>query len=72
MQPAQVIQLYEVGQRGRPVALIQAGDLRDPYAKSPWQRVKAAFRAFGDALREARELEAQMLGSGRFRGFRED
>jgi hypothetical protein len=74
MQAANVVQLYEIGQRGRPVRLIAPGDLDDPYAKaSLWKRVRSGFAAFADALREARELEAQMLGpNGRFRNFRED
>ena len=73
MQTANVIQLYEIGQRGRPIRMIAPGDLEDPYDKpSLWKRVKSGFATFADALREARELEAQMLGQGRFRGFRED
>ncbi len=74
MQAANVIQLYELGQRGRPIRLIAPGDLNDPYDNKPslWKRVKSGFANFADALREARELEAQMLGQGRFRGFRED
>jgi len=72
MYSAQVVQLYERGQRGRPITFIGAGDLRDPYGKSPWQRVKSAWAAFTDAMREARELEASLIGKGHYREFRQD
>ena len=72
MFSAQVIKLYENGRRGRPVRTINPGDLADPYGKSPWQRVKTFFATIADALREARELEAQMLGRTPYRAFRVD
>ena len=72
MFSAQVIKLYENGRRGRPVRTINAGDLADPYGKSLWQRTKALFATFADTLREARELEAQMLGRSPYRAFRID
>ena len=72
MYYAQVIQLYERGLRGGPVRFIAPGDLRDPYGKSPWQRVKSAWATFTDAMREARELEASLLGKGHFRALRQD
>src|SRR6478735_2185284 len=69
MQNANVIQLYEAGLRGRPVARIQAGDLADPYCKSPWQRAATLWSTIVDLVRETREMETQLLGRTTYRHF---
>ena len=63
----EVLKLYEVGRRGRPVRGIRAGDLNDPYGKTPWQKVVALFGTIVDIAREARELETRMLAQGGYR-----
>ena len=64
MQNASLMSVYEAGLRGRPVPRIEAGDLADPYVKSPspWQRVATLWSAIVDIVRETRELEARLLG----------
>jgi hypothetical protein len=68
MSTIEAVKLYELGQRGRPVAGIRAGDLADPYARTPWQSVKSFFRTMLEVAREARELEEQMLAKSFHRG----
>jgi hypothetical protein len=63
---ANVIRIYETGLRGLPVERIRPGDLADPYAKSPWQRVKALWSTIVDVVRETRALQAKLLQDARF------
>jgi len=69
VQNANVIRIYETGLRGRPVARIGAGDLAEPYGKSPWQRVKALWSDIAEVVRETRELQARHLGRTHYRYF---
>ncbi len=69
MSNANVIELYEVGLRGRPVPHIAAGDLADPYQKSLWQRAVGAFNLIVDVVREARAMQKAMLGRTTYRDF---
>ena len=69
MQNASVIRLYEAGLRGRPVPRIEAGDLGDPYGKSPWRRVATLWATIVDIARETREMETRLLGRTTFRHF---
>jgi hypothetical protein len=62
MQAQGILNLYEIGRRGKPVATIQPGDLADPYGKKPWDRVVSFFSTVAEIARESRELERQMLG----------
>lgn len=68
MSPTEAVKLYELGQRGRPIPGIRAGDLDDPYGKTPWQHVVSFFGTVVDIAREARELETRMLANGYRRG----
>ena len=71
MQNASLMTVYEAGLRGRPVPRIEAGDLADPYGKSPspWQRVATLWATIVDVLRETRELQARLLGRTSYRYF---
>ena len=69
MQNATVMSLYEAGLRGRPVPRIEAGDLGDPYGKSPWQRVTSVWSTIVDVVRETRELQTSLLGRTTYRFF---
>jgi hypothetical protein len=71
MQSGDVIKLYDIGLRGKPIRTIGAGDLAQPYARSLWTRIREFGAAIVDVAREARALEQKMLGSGRYRGFGE-
>ena len=66
MQDANVIRIYETGLRGLPVARIRPGDLADPYARSPWQRLKGLWITVVDVVRETRALQAKLLQDARF------
>ena len=67
MPNANVIRVYETGLRGRPVRQIGAGDLADPYGKSPWQRIVALWSTIVDVVRETRELQTRLLGRTTYR-----
>lgn len=67
MQTGNVVSLYEIGLRGRPIETIGEGDLAQPYAKSLGQRVRRFFTAIVEVVRESRELEIRMLGDDGFR-----
>jgi hypothetical protein len=67
MQASEVVKLYQIGQRGRPIRTIGAGDLAQPYARSLWSRIVEFGAAVIDVAREARALERKMLGGGRGR-----
>ncbi|MFO1312112.1 MAG: hypothetical protein U1F41_08625 [Burkholderiales bacterium] len=69
MSNVNVIELYEIGLRGRPVPRIAAGDLADPYQKSLWQRVSEGWKAIVEVARETRALERSMLGRTTYRAF---
>jgi hypothetical protein len=69
MQNVNVIRLFESGLRGRPVPRIQAGDLADPYGKSPWQSVATLWSKIVDVVRETREMETSLLGRTTYRYF---
>ena len=66
MQTTNVIRIYETGLRGLPVARIRPGDLADPYAKSPWQRVSALWSTIVDVVRETRALQSKLMQDARF------
>lgn len=67
MQVQGILKVYETGRRGRPVRTIQPGDLADPYGKTPWRRLVTLWSTLVDVVREARELEARLLGSAQYR-----
>lgn len=67
MQSGDVIKLYDIGLRGKPVRTIGVGDLAQPYARSLWSRIREAGAAIVDVAREARALEQKLLGSGSYR-----
>ncbi|MFO1415656.1 MAG: hypothetical protein U1F10_17515 [Burkholderiales bacterium] len=67
MQTGNVLNLYEVGLRGRPVETIGEGDLAEPGAPTIMQRVRGFFTTMSDIARESRELEIKMLGDEGFR-----
>jgi hypothetical protein len=67
MHAGNVMKVYEIGRRGKPVRTIMPGDLDDPYGKSPWQRVVTLWSALVDIARESRALETEMLGRAAYR-----
>jgi hypothetical protein len=67
MHSTQVLKVFEVGRRGKPVTTIGPGDLAEPYAKGPWQRVVALWTTIVEIARETRELETRLLGRGHYR-----
>lgn len=67
MSNASVIELYEIGLRGRPVPRIAEGDLADPYRKSLWQRVAEVWNMIVDVAHETRAMETSLLGRTTFR-----
>ena len=69
MSNASVIQLYEIGLRGRPVQRIAAGDLADPYERSVWQRVADGWKTIVEVVKETRALEKSLLGRTTYRDF---
>lgn len=69
MSNANVIELYEVGLRGRPVPRIGAGDLADPYQKSLWQQIANVWNAIVDVAQETRRMERTLLGRTTYRDF---
>lgn len=71
MQSGNVVKLYEVGLRGRPIRTIGPGDLADPSAPSLWKRIAALGAAMLDVAREPRALEARFLGRTHYRRFHE-
>jgi len=62
MQTGNVINLYEVGLRGRPIETIGEGDLAQPYALPLWQRAKTFAKSVVEIARDSRELEKKLLG----------
>ena len=66
MQTANVIRIYETGLRGLPVDRIGAGDLADPYAKSPWQRLVGLWSTLVAVVRETRALQSKLMQDARF------
>jgi hypothetical protein len=64
---SEVMKVYHIGRRGRPVRMIVAGDLTDPYRRSPWRRIVTLWNEIVDVARETRELETQLLGRGHYR-----
>ena len=69
MSNASVIQLYEIGLRGRPVQRIAAGDLADPVERSLWQRVVDAWNTIVEVVEETRALRQSLLGRTTYRDF---
>ena len=69
MQNLNVMRLYELGLRGRPVTRIGEGDLADPYRKSPWQRLATLWSTIVDIVRETRETQERLLGRTTYRYF---
>jgi hypothetical protein len=67
MQTGNVVSLYEIGLRGRPIATIGEGDLAEPGAPTLLQRVRNFFTTMAEVARESRELEIKMLGDEGFR-----
>ncbi len=67
MQTGNVLNLYEIGQRGLPIETIGEGDLAEPGAPSLGQRVLRFFATIADVARESRELEIKMRGDDGFR-----
>lgn len=62
MQTGNVITLYELGLRGRPIETIGEGDLAQPYALPLWQRVKTFVKSVVEVARDSRALEKKLLG----------
>ncbi|MFO1305878.1 MAG: hypothetical protein U1F54_19310 [Burkholderiales bacterium] len=69
MSNASVIQLYEIGLRGRPVPRIAAGDLADPYQKPLLQRVADFWKTIVEIVQETRAMERKLLGRTTYRYF---
>ena len=69
MQNLNVMRLYELGLRGRPVARIREGDLADPYGKSPWEPLVTLWSTIVDIVRETRENQERLLGRTTYRYF---
>jgi hypothetical protein len=67
MQTGNVVSLYEIGLRGRPIETIGAGDLAQPYARPFLERSREFLRTIVDVVRESRELEKKMLGEEGYR-----
>ena len=67
MQTGEVIKLYEVGLRGRPIRTVRPGDLAEPGARSLWQRIAAFGKTIAQVAREAGELETRLLKRGYYR-----
>jgi hypothetical protein len=67
MPTGDVVKLYEIGLRGRPIRTIRPGDLAQPYARSLWQRIVGVAKAIVEVARDARELEIKTIGRGHYR-----
>jgi hypothetical protein len=67
VQTGNVVSLYEMGLRGRPIETIGEGDLAEPGARTLTERVRGFFVTMAEVARESRELEIKMLGDDGFR-----
>jgi hypothetical protein len=67
MHATNVLKLFEVGRRGRPVTTIGPGDLAEPYSKGPWQKAVSLWKAIVEIARESRELESRLMSQNQYR-----
>jgi hypothetical protein len=66
MQSGEVVNVYEIGRRGRTTTAVDPHKFAPPPARSLWRRFAHFCKAALEVVRESRELEAKLL-IGRYR-----
>jgi hypothetical protein len=71
MSAGNVMNLYQVGQRGRPIETIHQGDLDEPGAKPILERIVNALKLYVEVIRDMRDMQHQAFLADRARRFGE-